>query len=230
MGGEAGGRGGGAGPTVTLGGPSRDPPHPPCSGAPAATDSLFARLGGEPPIMAVSSGLFDACVRGGGRGPEARGARGSVPPPTRLARSPPQAPGRPDAGPLFRQGHDRQAQGCEGGGGWVPGVETPPPKTAAPTPNPGANPRPQVVVGKFLVAALGGPNEYTGRSMVDAHVGVVGLRYPEDFATVAGHLAAVLTELGVGGALHADVLAVAASLAPDFEKVANFRKMIEADA
>lgn len=87
----------------------------------------------------------------------------------------------------------------------------------------------KVIVGKFLVAALGGPNEYKGRNMVDAHVGVVGLRYPEDFNTVAGHLAAVLTELGVTPPLHDEVMAVAASLAPDFEKVAKFRSMLEAD-
>ena len=63
--------------------------------------------------------------------------------------------------------------------------------------------------------------------MVDAHVGLVGLEHPRDFLIVAAALDATLTELGVDGALHDEVMGVAGSLEPQFAKVAKFRKMIE---
>ena len=63
--------------------------------------------------------------------------------------------------------------------------------------------------------------------MVDAHVGLVGLEHPRDFQIVAAALDAALTELGVAGALHDEVMGVAGSLEPQFAKVAKFRKMIE---
>ena len=48
----------------------------------------------------------------------------------------------------------------------------------------------------FIGLALGGPNEYHGRSMRDAHADM-GLE-DKHFDGVAGHLKATLEELGVG--------------------------------
>src|SRR5215471_15761318 len=47
----------------------------------------------------------------------------------------------------------------------------------------------------FITAALGGPQEYDGMSMADAHNGREIT--PEAFAAVVGHLVATLESLGV---------------------------------
>ena len=49
---------------------------------------------------------------------------------------------------------------------------------------------------RFLSMALGGPNEYKGRSMSDAHKGM-GIT-EHHFGLVAGHLVATLEGAGVG--------------------------------
>jgi hemoglobin len=69
----------------------------------------------------------------------------------------------------------------------------------------------------FLSWAFGGPEEYTGKDMRDAHKDLVeqkGLS-DEHFDAVAGHLQATLDELGVGSELAAEVMAVAASTRDD---------------
>ena len=68
-----------------------------------------------------------------------------------------------------------------------------------------------------------------GRNMVDAHIGLVDLRYPEDFLIVAKALAAVLAELNVPKQETDDVMALVGTLEPDFKKIARFRKMMEED-
>lgn len=90
-------------------------------------------------------------------------------------------------------------------------------------------PKHKKIVSQFLVGAFNGPQEYKGRNMVDAHIGLVGLQHPRDFLIVAAKLDESLTELGVTGPLHDEVMAVAASLEPQFAKVAKFRAAIEAD-
>jgi truncated hemoglobin YjbI len=49
----------------------------------------------------------------------------------------------------------------------------------------------------FLTMAFGGPNEYKGRSLRDAHAGLRDLD-DEHFDKVVGHLADTLREFGVG--------------------------------
>jgi len=69
----------------------------------------------------------------------------------------------------------------------------------------------------FLSWAFGGPDEYTGKDMREAHKPLVeekGLS-DEHFDAVAGHLQATLDELGVGSELAAEVMAVAASTRDD---------------
>ena len=63
--------------------------------------------------------------------------------------------------------------------------------------------------------------------MVDAHIGLVGLRYPEDFLIVAGALSDVLGELRVPKQEADDVMALVGTLEPDFKKISKFRKMME---
>jgi NAD(P)H-flavin reductase/cytochrome b involved in lipid metabolism/truncated hemoglobin YjbI len=64
----------------------------------------------------------------------------------------------------------------------------------------------------FLQFALGGPNDYTGRSMTDAHR---GLGITEDhWNTVCGHLVATLQELGVSEGDIGEVVAKVAPLKP----------------
>ena len=59
----------------------------------------------------------------------------------------------------------------------------------------------------------GGPNEYTGADMRDAHRGLVARGISDaHFDAVVGHLAATLTELGVKEGDIAEVAAVAESV------------------
>ncbi|RKN41397.1 group I truncated hemoglobin [Micromonospora endolithica] len=58
----------------------------------------------------------------------------------------------------------------------------------------------------MLTVVLGGPNEYTGRSLAEAHQ---PLNIPlEHYVKVGGHLTATLTELDVPADILADVQAV----------------------
>lgn len=61
----------------------------------------------------------------------------------------------------------------------------------------------------FVAAALGGPQEYRGRSMRDAHAGL-GIT-PEQFDAVVGHLAAALAANGVADEI---IGSIATTLAP----------------
>ncbi|MFI2713438.1 group 1 truncated hemoglobin [Micromonospora sp. NPDC018662] len=58
----------------------------------------------------------------------------------------------------------------------------------------------------MLAVVLGGPNEYAGRELAEAHqpLGISGAHY----AMVGGHLSATLVELGVPADVIADVQAV----------------------
>ncbi|KKK07687.1 group 1 truncated hemoglobin [Micromonospora sp. HK10] len=58
----------------------------------------------------------------------------------------------------------------------------------------------------MLAVVLGGPNEYTGRGLAEAHqpLGIT----PAHYARVGEHLIVTLTELGVPGDILADVQAV----------------------
>lgn len=87
-------------------------------------------------------------------------------------------------------------------------------------------PKHKAIVASFLNGALGGPSAYKGRSMFDAHIGLVDLEHPRDFNIVAGHLAAVLAGAGVPGDLAAEVMAAVDGLEPDFAKIARARKLI----
>lgn len=62
----------------------------------------------------------------------------------------------------------------------------------------------------FVAMALGGPNEYQGRAMGDAHTGL-GI---EDmhFDAVAGHLSAALAQAGVGEEDIATIIGTVATL------------------
>ena len=65
----------------------------------------------------------------------------------------------------------------------------------------------------FLTYAFGGPNEYSGKDLREAHK---HLKLTEEhFAAVAGHLQATLAELGVAPALIGEVMAIAASTHDD---------------
>jgi hemoglobin len=61
----------------------------------------------------------------------------------------------------------------------------------------------------FVAAALGGPQEYRGRTMSEAHAGL-GLT-DDDFDAVVAHLAGALAHCGVP---QATIEAIAAALAP----------------
>lgn len=61
----------------------------------------------------------------------------------------------------------------------------------------------------FVAAALGGPQEYRGKSMGEAHAGM-GIT-SEEFDAVVGHLAAALAACGVPAAI---IDTIAVSLAP----------------
>lgn len=63
----------------------------------------------------------------------------------------------------------------------------------------------------FLTMVTGGPNDYTGADMREAHKGLVGIN-DAHFDAVVGHLGATLTELGVPEADIAEVAAVAESV------------------
>lgn len=62
----------------------------------------------------------------------------------------------------------------------------------------------------FLTMAFGGPNEYTGKDLSEAHRDLVrhGLN-DSHFDAVAGHLQATLEELGVPEAETGEVMAIA---------------------
>lgn len=62
----------------------------------------------------------------------------------------------------------------------------------------------------FMVTALGGPHQYTGRDMTRAHAKLVKEKGLSDvhFDAVAGHLKAALTELKVPADLIGEVLAL----------------------
>ncbi len=66
----------------------------------------------------------------------------------------------------------------------------------------------------FLTLALGGPNNYTGRDLRDAHARLAGIG-DEHVNRVIVHLAATLRELGVPEADIAEVGAVAGSVRDD---------------
>ncbi|MDF1795641.1 MAG: group 1 truncated hemoglobin [Coxiellaceae bacterium] len=68
----------------------------------------------------------------------------------------------------------------------------------------------------FLTMAFGGPGNYSGRNMRDAHTKAVseGLN-DEHFDAVVGHLAATLKQLGVGDDDINDVAGVAESIRDD---------------
>ncbi|QGN48786.1 group I truncated hemoglobin [Micromonospora sp. WMMD558] len=62
----------------------------------------------------------------------------------------------------------------------------------------------------MLTVVLGGPNEYAGRGLAEAHQ---PLNIPSaHYALVGGHLTDTLTELGVPGDIIADVQAVLAQV------------------
>jgi hemoglobin len=66
---------------------------------------------------------------------------------------------------------------------------------------------------RFVSFALGGPNQYTGRSMRRAHA---GLNITEaQFGAVAGHLSDALAACGVAPLLVARVIEHVAQLAPE---------------
>jgi hemoglobin len=65
----------------------------------------------------------------------------------------------------------------------------------------------------FISYALGGPNQYAGRSMRRAHEGLNITA--AQFSGVAGHLADALTACGVPAPLVAEVIAHVAQLQPD---------------
>lgn len=66
---------------------------------------------------------------------------------------------------------------------------------------------------KFLTLATGGPSEYDGKSMKDAHRGR-GIREAE-FNLVAGHVVSTLKELGVSEDLVNEVVAILLPLKAD---------------
>lgn len=66
---------------------------------------------------------------------------------------------------------------------------------------------------KFLSFALGGPNQYTGKSMAKAHEGMN--IQPHHFQAIASHLKTTLEELGVEATDINIVLEKIGSLAPD---------------
>ncbi|PAJ73014.1 group 1 truncated hemoglobin [Pseudoalteromonas sp. NBT06-2] len=68
----------------------------------------------------------------------------------------------------------------------------------------------------FLTFAFGGPNDYSGKSLRDAHTSLVNNGLNEaQFMAVAGHLQATLDELDVPKALSEQVMAIAAGTMDD---------------
>lgn len=68
----------------------------------------------------------------------------------------------------------------------------------------------------FLTVAFGGPNNYSGRGMHEAHKKAVSDGLNEThFDKVVGHLATTLTELGVSDADIQEVAAVAGTVKDD---------------
>jgi hemoglobin len=68
----------------------------------------------------------------------------------------------------------------------------------------------------FFTMAFGGPNNYTGQDMRNAHAKLVNMGLNEDhFNAVMGHLGATLTELNVPGDLIAEAAAIAESTRND---------------
>ncbi len=68
----------------------------------------------------------------------------------------------------------------------------------------------------FLTMAFGGPNDYSGKDMRNAHANLVkdGLN-DAHFDAVAGHLKATLEELGVDAGAIGEVMAIAESTRDD---------------
>lgn len=68
----------------------------------------------------------------------------------------------------------------------------------------------------FLTMVFGGPNDYTGKDLRTAHAALVdnGLN-DSHFDAVAGHLQATLDELGVDGAVSAQIMAAAGGTRED---------------
>lgn len=68
----------------------------------------------------------------------------------------------------------------------------------------------------FLTMAFGGPNNYTGTDMRNAHAPLVARGLNEDhFSAVAGHLQSTLEELNVPADLVAEVMTIAGSTKDD---------------
>jgi len=68
----------------------------------------------------------------------------------------------------------------------------------------------------FLSWVMGGPEEYTGKNMREAHAPLVARGLNEaHFDAVAGHLQATLEELGVAEDRITDIMAAAASTHDD---------------
>ena len=65
----------------------------------------------------------------------------------------------------------------------------------------------------LLSQVLGGPQEYDGRSLADAHAGMAIT--PDEYALVGAHLTDVLTELGAGGEVIAAVGDTLTMVEPD---------------
>lgn len=70
----------------------------------------------------------------------------------------------------------------------------------------------------FVAAALGGPQEYRGKTMDEAHagLGITG----EDFDAVVGHLAGALTHCGVP---QDTIATIAGALAPLRDQVVDWQ-------
>jgi len=68
----------------------------------------------------------------------------------------------------------------------------------------------------FLTMVFGGPNNYSGKDMRDAHAPLVAKGLNEDhFNAVAGHLKSTLVELGVADDLITQVMEIAGSVHDD---------------
>lgn len=68
----------------------------------------------------------------------------------------------------------------------------------------------------FLSMAFGGPDEYTGKNLREAHAPLVEKGLNDDhFDAVAGHLDATLRELGVADDLIGEVMAIAGGTRDD---------------
>ena len=69
----------------------------------------------------------------------------------------------------------------------------------------------------FIAMALGGPSEYAGRAMAEAHAGLAIT--DGAFDAVAGHLATTLAELGVGADTVDAIIGAIAPLRDDIVEV-----------